>query len=122
LPIALAIGLAPTYTVALYYGLLDRAGAFHRTPKVSRAPRPGEPLYRAARSVLVAPEIAIGLTYSALVVTAVRAGLLSEAAFLAFVAGAYLWVGIGSLHVSAVSHPSEALLVAPDGAPGAAKT
>ncbi|HVU02365.1 MAG TPA: glycosyltransferase family 2 protein [Polyangiaceae bacterium] len=105
LPIALAIGLAPTYTVALYYGLRDRAGAFHRTPKMSRTPKPGEPLYRATRSVLVVPEIAVGLCYGAFAAAAVRADLLPESVFFAFIAGAYLWVGFGSLHVSAVSHP-----------------
>jgi cellulose synthase/poly-beta-1,6-N-acetylglucosamine synthase-like glycosyltransferase len=101
LSIMLAIGLAPTYTVALWYGLRDRAGAFHRTPKVPRAPRPGEPVYRAARSVLVVLEIAIGAAYVLFTALAVSRGLFPEAGFLAFVAGSYLWVGFGSLHVNA---------------------
>src|SRR6185369_871228 len=94
LPIALAIGLAPTYTVALYYGLRDRAGAFYRTPKIPRTPRPGEPIYRAARSILIAPEIAIGVAYAAFTFRAYERTFFAESAFLAFVSLAYLWVGL----------------------------
>jgi cellulose synthase/poly-beta-1,6-N-acetylglucosamine synthase-like glycosyltransferase len=101
LSVALAVGLAPTYTVALWYGLRDRAGAFHRTPKVPRAPGPGEPQYRAVRSVLVVLEIGIGAAYLFFTTVAVLRGLFPEATFLAFVAGSYLWVGFGSLHVNA---------------------
>lgn len=101
LSVALAVGLAPTYTVALWYGLRDRAGAFHRTPKVPRAPCPGEPQYRAVRSVLVVLEIGIGAAYVLFTAIAVLRGFFPEATFLAFVAGSYLWVGFGSLHVNA---------------------
>lgn len=101
LSIMLAIGLAPTYTVALWYGLRDRAGAFHRTPKVPRAPEPGEPTYRAVRSVLVGVEISVGAAYVLFTVLALYRGLFPEAGFLAFVAASYLWVGFGSLHVNA---------------------
>jgi cellulose synthase/poly-beta-1,6-N-acetylglucosamine synthase-like glycosyltransferase len=103
LTIALAIGLAPTYTVALGYGLLDRAGPFHRTPKVPRPPLPGEPTYRAKRSVLTLVETAIGLAYAAFTVVAIGRGIFVEASFLAFVSCAYLWVGIGSFYVSGVN-------------------
>jgi cellulose synthase/poly-beta-1,6-N-acetylglucosamine synthase-like glycosyltransferase len=101
LSIALAIGLAPTYTVALAYGLSDRAGAFHRTPKVPRTPRAGEPSYRAARSYLVMVELAVGAAYAAFAAIAATRGALIEACFLAFVSGSYTWVGLGSLHVGA---------------------
>jgi len=101
LSVALAVGLAPTYTVALWYGLRDRAGAFHRTPKVPRAPSPGEPQYRAVRSVLVVLEIGIGAAYVFFTTVAILRGFFPEATFLAFVAGSYLWVGFGSLHVNA---------------------
>jgi len=101
LAIALAVGLAATYTVALTYGLRDRAGAFHRTPKVPRPPSAGEPVYRAERSILVIFEVMIGLAYAGFTVFAVMRGFFSEACFLAFVCLSYLWVGIGSVHVSA---------------------
>jgi cellulose synthase/poly-beta-1,6-N-acetylglucosamine synthase-like glycosyltransferase len=99
LSVALAIGLAPTYTAALWYGLRDRAGPFHRTPKVLRTPALGEPTYRAQRSVLVVVEIAVGLAYVTFTAVGVGRELLMESAFLALIAGSYLWVGIGSLHV-----------------------
>jgi hypothetical protein len=99
--IALAIGLSATYTVALAYGLRDRAGEFHRTPKVSHPPGSGEPIYRAKRSVLVVFEVLIGLAYSFFTVLAVERGFFLEACFLAFVAFAFLWVGVGSMRVSA---------------------
>lgn len=99
--IALVIGLAATYTVALGYGLRDRAGAFHRTPKVPRPPAAGEPVYRAERSVLVVFEILVGIAYAYFTVVSVTRGFLPEACFLAFVAGSSLWVGIGSIRVSA---------------------
>ncbi|HEX7669783.1 MAG TPA: glycosyltransferase family 2 protein, partial [Polyangiaceae bacterium] len=101
LSIMLAIGLAPTYTVGLWYGLRDRAGAFHRTPKIPRAPQPGEPAYRAVRSVLVGFEISVGAAYVLFTVFALLRGLFPEAGFLAFVSVSYLWVGFGSLHVNA---------------------
>lgn len=102
LSVALAIGLAPTYTVALWYGLRDRAGPFHRTPKVLRPPAAGEPVYRAERSVLVVVEIAVGIAYVAFTLLALERGLLMESAFLALVSGSYLWVGTGSLQVGGV--------------------
>ena len=95
--IPLAIGLAPTYTVALFYGLRDRAGAFFRTPKMLRVPRPGEPVYRPLRSWLVIAEIGIGLAYSALAGYAGFGGLGLDAAFFVLVAIAFLWLGLGSL-------------------------
>lgn len=97
--IALAIGLSPTYTVALYYGLRDRAGPFHRTPKVTHVPEQGEPVYRAVRSSLVFVELAIGLAYGAFTAIAVLRGIRLEAGFLALISVSFLWVGIGSLHV-----------------------
>jgi len=103
LSIVLAIGLAATYTAALSYGLRDRAGAFHRTPKVPRRPSGGEPVYRAERSVLVAFEVLVGIAYAAFTVFAVGQGLLLEACFLALVGAAYLWVGVGSIRVAAFS-------------------
>jgi hypothetical protein len=99
LSVALAIGLAPTYTVALGYGLADRAGAFHRTPKVPRARRPGEPAYQATRSLLVWVEVAVGAAYCVFMVLAIGRGLFLESAFLALIAFSYGWVGIGSLDV-----------------------
>jgi hypothetical protein len=123
LSIALAIGLAATYTAALTYGLRDRAGAFHRTPKVPRRPDAGEPVYRAERSVLVAFEVLIGLAYVAFTALSVSRGLLPEACFLAFVAASYLWVGIGSVRVSAFSPQRGMGSARPiDGAPLDAKT
>lgn len=107
LSIALAIGLAPTYAVALFYGLTDRAGAFERTPKVPRLARPGEPVYRARRSALVPLELLVGFVYAGLAAYGVMRHFYPESAFLAFVAGSYLWVGFGSLHVNAVSAPEE---------------
>jgi cellulose synthase/poly-beta-1,6-N-acetylglucosamine synthase-like glycosyltransferase len=109
--IPLAIGLAPTYTVALFYGLRDRAGAFFRTPKVLRAPRAGEPVYRPLRSWLVIGEIGIGVAYSALAAYAALGGLGLDAAFFVLVAFAFLWLGLGSLR----TRPE-----APDEAPAAA--
>lgn len=97
--IALAIGLSPTYTVALYYGLRDRAGPFHRTPKVTHPPAAGEPMYRAARSSLVFVELAIGIAYGAFTALALVRNIRLEAGFLALVSLSFLWVGIGSLHV-----------------------
>lgn len=99
LSIALAIGLAPTYTVALYYGLRDRAGPFHRTPKVTHAPGAGEPVYRATRSLLVFAELGVGVLYALFTLLGVQRGFFPESVFLAFVSGSFLWVGIGSLHV-----------------------
>ncbi|HVW27498.1 MAG TPA: glycosyltransferase [Polyangiaceae bacterium] len=101
LSLALAIGLAPTYTVALAYGLLDRAGAFHRTPKVPRARRPGEPAYQATRSLLVVVELAVAAAYSLFTVLSLGRGLYVEGSFLALIAFSYGWVGIGSLNVGA---------------------
>jgi hypothetical protein len=95
--IPLAIGLAPTYTVALFYGLRDRAGAFFRTPKMLRVPRPGEPTYRPIRSWLVIGEIGIGVVYAALAAYAAIDRLGLDAAFFALVAVAFLWLGFGSL-------------------------
>jgi cellulose synthase/poly-beta-1,6-N-acetylglucosamine synthase-like glycosyltransferase len=108
LSLALAIGLAPTYTVALAYGLLDRAGPFHRTPKVPRKRRTGEPFYRASRSVLVLVELAVGATYAWFTLVALSRGFFAEAAFLALVAASYTWVGLGSLHVDAAAAESDA--------------
>lgn len=99
LSIALAIGLSPTYTVALYYGLRDRAGPFHRTPKVTHVPAGSEPSYRAVRSQLVAVELAIGFAYAFFVALAVQRDIWLEAGFLALISGSFLWVGFGSLHV-----------------------
>jgi len=99
LSLSLAIGLAPTYTVALGYGLLDRAGAFHRTPKVPRARRPGEPTYKAARSLLVVVELTVAAAYSLFTVLAIGRGSYLESSFLALVAFSYGWVGLGSLNV-----------------------
>ena len=109
--IPLAIGLAPTYTVALFYGLRDRAGAFFRTPKVLRAPRAGEPVYRPLRSWLVIGEIAIGAAYSLLAVHAALDGLGLDAAFFVLVAFAFLWLGLGSLRTRPEA-PGEALAAA----------
>jgi hypothetical protein len=103
LVIALALGLAPTYTMALWYGLRDRAGPFHRTPKVTRKAGPGEPRYRAERSVLVLFELAIALTYCGFGVIAASHEWWMEAAFFAFVAFAFGWMGLGSLGVEAES-------------------
>jgi hypothetical protein len=104
LSVALAIGLAPTYTVALWYGLSDRAGPFHRTPEVLKTPAPGEPVYRAQRSVLVVVEVAVGLAYTAFTALALARGFWMETAFFALIAGSYLWVGLGSLHVDGRPH------------------
>jgi cellulose synthase/poly-beta-1,6-N-acetylglucosamine synthase-like glycosyltransferase len=101
--IALAIGLSATYTVALGYGLRDRAGAFHRTPKVPRTPVAGEPVYRAERSVLVLFEVLIGVSYAVFTALSIMQGFFPEACFLAFVGMSFLWVGIGSIRVSAFS-------------------
>jgi hypothetical protein len=101
--IPLAIGLAPTYTVALWYGLRDRAGAFHRTPKVTRTPKPGEPVYRARRSILVLAEALIGFIYTALTVLALERQFWLDAAFMALIAFSFLWMGLGSLRVDATS-------------------
>jgi cellulose synthase/poly-beta-1,6-N-acetylglucosamine synthase-like glycosyltransferase len=101
--IVMAIGLAATYTAALTYGLRDRAGAFHRTPKVPRQPAGGEPVYRAERSVLVLVEALVGIAYAAFTVFAIERGLLLEACFLALVSVAYFWVGVGSIRVAAFS-------------------
>jgi cellulose synthase/poly-beta-1,6-N-acetylglucosamine synthase-like glycosyltransferase len=103
LSIFLAIGLAATYTAALSYGLRDRAGAFHRTPKVPRPPSAAEPDYRAERSILVVFEVLVGIAYAAFTALAVMRGLFPEAGFLALVAASYLWVGVGSMHVAAFS-------------------
>lgn len=111
LSIVLAIGLAATYTAALSYGLRDRAGAFHRTPKVPRPPSGGEPAYRAERSILVAFEVLVGLAYAAMTVLAVERGFLAEAAFFVLVAVAYSWVGIGSVRVAAFSPPGRSSAV-----------
>jgi cellulose synthase/poly-beta-1,6-N-acetylglucosamine synthase-like glycosyltransferase len=117
LSLALAIGLSLTYTVALGYGLRDRAGPFDRTPKVPRAPHEGEPDYRAKRSVLIVVELAIGLAYCFFAALALERGLLMESGFFAFIAGAYLWVGFGSLHVSGAKALHDAGL-SPDLEPG----
>lgn len=98
--IALAIGLSPTYTMALYYGLRDRAGPFHRTPKVTHVPESGEPIYRALRSQLVFVEIAIGVAYAFFTALGLVRGIGIDALFLALVSVSFLWVGIGSLHVN----------------------
>lgn len=121
LSIALVIGLAATYTVALGYGLRDRAGAFHRTPKVPRPPTSGEPVYRAERSVLVPFEVLIGVAYVVFTVVALSRGLVPQACFLAFVGGSSLWVGLGSIRVSAFSPRRPSVRAAPVRA-GASKT
>jgi cellulose synthase/poly-beta-1,6-N-acetylglucosamine synthase-like glycosyltransferase len=116
--IALAIGLAPTYTVALVYGFFDRAGPFHRTPKVPRTPRAGEPTYRARRSILVAVELVIGALYAWFSYVAISRNIFTEGGFFAFVSFAYLWVGVGSLRVDAAP-PSPVVVPerVPHGAP-----
>lgn len=112
LSIALAIGLSLTYTVALFYGLRDRAGPFRRTPKVTHAPGPGEPRYRAERSLLVFVEIAIGISYLFFTAMALARGIFMESWFLAFVGSSFLWVGIGSTHVAPAPKDSASDLVA----------
>jgi len=97
LVVPLAIGLVPTYCVALFYGLRDRAGAFFRTPKVLRAPVSGEPDYRPRRSWVVLVEIAIGLSYVYFTAVALERGFLQNGAFLAMIGGAFLVMGFGSL-------------------------
>ncbi len=114
LSLALAIGLAPTYTVALVYGLLDRAGAFHRTPKVPRERRAGEPAYQATRSLLVWVELGVGVAYCALTALAIGRGLYLESAFLALVAFSYGWVGLGSMNVGGAPRDSAAATYAPE--------
>jgi hypothetical protein len=99
--VALAIGLAPTYTVALSYGLLDRAGAFHRTPKVTRIPMQGEPQYRAKRSVLVVTEAVVGLAYAGFMLEALQREFFVNAAFFALISFSFAWMGLGSLYVYA---------------------
>lgn len=99
--VVLAIGLVPTYCAALYYGLLDRAGIFYRTPKVTRAHKPGEPDYRPRRSWLVLAEIAVGVAYAAFTYTALSRGLWQSGAFLAMVGAAFLLLGFGSIPTSA---------------------
>jgi cellulose synthase/poly-beta-1,6-N-acetylglucosamine synthase-like glycosyltransferase len=107
--VALAIGLAPTYTVALAYGLRDRAGAFHRTPKITRKVRPGEPHYRAERSALTVFECLIGATYAWFTALAASRGFLLESSFCALITVSFLWMGLGSLSVAAESPQAPAL-------------
>jgi cellulose synthase/poly-beta-1,6-N-acetylglucosamine synthase-like glycosyltransferase len=110
--IPLAIGLAPTYCAALWYGLRDRAGVFFRTPKVTRLPMPGEPDYRPKRSALVVLECAIGLAYVYFTWMAFERSAWQNACFLAMVGFAYLWLGFGSLSTrtrSATSAPALAI-------------
>lgn len=109
LVIALAIGLAPTYTVALIYGLRDRAGAFHRTPKVTRKAGPGEPRYRAERSVLVLFECVIAIAYVAFAAVTASRGWWMEASFCGLVAFAFGWMGLGSLSIEAESPRAPAI-------------
>jgi cellulose synthase/poly-beta-1,6-N-acetylglucosamine synthase-like glycosyltransferase len=99
--VPLAIGLAPTYCVALFYGLRDRAGVFFRTPKVTRAPGESEPDYRPKRSLLILVEIAIGLAYVYFTTVALARGFLANGAFLGMVALAFLMLGFGSLRTRA---------------------
>jgi cellulose synthase/poly-beta-1,6-N-acetylglucosamine synthase-like glycosyltransferase len=113
--IALAIGLAPTYTVALVYGIRDRAGEFERTPKVLRVARSGEPQYRARRSILVGFELLVGLVYAALAVHGVARHFYPEAAFLAFISASFLWTGLGSLHVNAAPSAPFEPVFSPEG-------
>lgn len=106
--VALAIGLAPTYTVALYYGLRDRAGVFFRTPKVLRPPRAGEPEYRPFRSWLVVVETAVGLAYAYFTVAAFERGLWLNGSFLLLVCVAYIVLGLGSLRTRPHVQPEPA--------------
>jgi hypothetical protein len=99
--VPLAIGLAPTYCVALFYGLRDRAGVFFRTPKVTRAPGESEPDYRPKRSLLILVEITIGLAYVYFTTVALARGFLANGAFLGMVGLAFLMLGFGSLRTRA---------------------
>jgi cellulose synthase/poly-beta-1,6-N-acetylglucosamine synthase-like glycosyltransferase len=129
LVVPLAIGLAPTYCAALWYGLRDRAGVFYRTPKVTRMPLPGEPEYRPTRSWLVIVECSVGISYAYFTAVAVERGLFQNAAFLALICVSYLWLGFGSLPThtrSATTAPRLAIaehareLVPAESNPGAA--
>jgi hypothetical protein len=117
--VPLAIGLAPTYCAGLFYGLRDRAGAFFRTPKLTRPPAPGEPLYRPVRSWLVLVEIAISVAYAYFTASAISQQLWVNGAFLALVGFAFAWLGLGSLRTSPrdIARAAQTPVIAP--APGA---
>jgi hypothetical protein len=103
LVLALAVGLAPTYTVALWYGLRDRAGAFYRTPKVTRKAGPGEPHYHAQRSVLIVVECLVATAYAIFALSTAGRGWWEESAFCVFIAFSFAWMGLGSLSIEAES-------------------
>jgi len=93
--VALSVGLSLALTVAYLGGLAGRAGTFVRTAKSGDA---GARDYRPPLDPLAFVETAIGIAY--LIVAGLafaRGSWLAGAALLGWVAGGYLWVGIGSL-------------------------
>jgi cellulose synthase/poly-beta-1,6-N-acetylglucosamine synthase-like glycosyltransferase len=90
LVVALSMGMSLFLTIAFLRGLFGREAEFVRTPKGGK--------YRAAVSSLAFAEVAIGLLYLRFSTLAGERGEWPTALALAFfLAGGYLWVGIGSL-------------------------
>ncbi len=93
--VALSVGLSLALTAAYLGGLSGRAGTFVRTAKSGNA---GAGDYRPPLDPLAFVETAVGVAYLAVAGLAlVRGSWLAGAASLGWMAGGFLWVGIGSL-------------------------
>jgi len=93
--VALSVGLCIALSAAYLGGVLGRGGEFVRTVKTGGGPDRG---YRAPLDPLAFVEAAVGVAYVGVAGLAfARGSVLAGAALLFWVAGGYLWIGLGSL-------------------------
>lgn len=94
----LAIGMSVVYTTAFLRGLVQRGGAFIRTPKQGgREPERSEPHYRSDFDPWLLIEVLLGASQLYFAAQALALGMWAYGAFFAAVGVSFLWVGLGSL-------------------------
>ncbi len=96
--VLLAIGMSVVYTSAFLRGLVQRGGAFLRTPKQgNREPEGAEPRYRADFDPSLLVEVVLGGSQLYFAARAMALGMWAYGAFFAAVGVSFLWVGLGSM-------------------------